>query len=118
MNFEPKSHFQFLLTNVKNLSESAGPTTRPIEDRLAAVGFALAAAPDRWRAEHLEYLASQLPPFKSGGITGGPATARFAALCMGYLLGLRESGRVSEVEFAHAEAVLPGFIALYVNEVE
>jgi hypothetical protein len=116
MKFRATAHFEFLLTNASNLSRLAEPVF-PNHESLAMVGFSLAGSSELWGAEHVQYLAAQLPPFETSPVTGGHADARFAALCMGYLLGIRECGRISEQEFWEAGAVLPGFIALHVNDV-
>jgi hypothetical protein len=85
--------------------------------RMAIVGFSLNAPTAAWSRQHLDYVRSaHQADFSDNQLeflhgVQAHSYALFAGLSLGYLLGLRESGRLSDDELTVGEAQLPGFMA-------
>jgi hypothetical protein len=85
--------------------------------RMAIIGFSINSKTETWSRPHLDFVRRHLEDDFSDGqlefLHGDEAHsyALFAALCLGYLLGLFQAGQLSEADFSVGEAQLPGFMA-------
>ena len=85
--------------------------------RMAIVGFSINAPTDAWSRQHFDLVnRHRKADFSDDSLEFLHADqahnyALFSGLCLGYLLGLFESGRLNETEFAGGEAQLSGFMA-------
>lgn len=83
-------------------------TEDAIDIRAAIVGFSYNAPTEQWGRNHYEYVREHSLPAPELPLSEGA----FHALCLGYLLGLFQADRITEQEFAIAEAQLAGFMLL------
>lgn len=96
-------------------------TPNPEDDefvRAGIVGFSFHQPTESWGKSHFRFLRSRLdldygPTSMEWYGEAAPAHRVFVAMCLGYLLGLHQSGVISDDEFTLAEAQLPGFMILH-----
>ena len=115
--------FQALFDGFKRYRESARDLQSPNQDddeyvRAAIVGFSRHSETEEWARGHFEFIhdyrrgdySDESLEVLYGDHAGDYAL--FACLCLGSLLGLFQSGKITDEEFRIAEAQLPGFMAL------
>jgi hypothetical protein len=78
-----------------------------LEVRTAVIGFSYNSSIQEWRRTHFEFLRDRLKDaqFEKNELL-------FVSLCLGFLLGLFQADKITEIEFDLAEAQLPGFVLL------
>jgi hypothetical protein len=115
--------FQALFDEFPRYRQSAWALESPNEDddqysRAAIVGFSRHCEPGEWARGHFEFIrdyrrgdySEESLEVLHGEHAGDYAL--FACLCLGAMLGLFQSGQISDEEFRIGEAQLPGFMAL------
>jgi hypothetical protein len=119
-NGQWRAHFENLLAGFPEFIRQASrlESPNPEDDlyvKLAVVGFRQTARPEAWRRGHYEIIRD----LRSGAYAddeltwyeeSGEAVAQFACLFFGFLLGLDETGQLSERDREVAQALLPGFM--------
>lgn len=92
-----------------------------LEIRAAIVGWSYHSPTQDWTRTEFDYVSQRLDieyPHESLAAYGENAVnlRLFFALGLGYLLGLYDVGKISELELERGEAVLPGVIMLHLPE--
>jgi hypothetical protein len=95
--------------DLRTASDLATPNVEDtLEMRAAIVGFSYNAPTEQWAHGHYEYVSQHALEDPDR-----PSNEKaFHALCLGYLLGLFQSQKITEHEFSGAEAQLNGFLLL------
>lgn len=119
--FDPLAEFARLLEDFPRLFDAvqAHPLSAEndgIAPRLALAGFTLHCPADTWTAQDLAAIKEYRQHMPSGVFS--PAWICFSCVAFGYLLGLRRSGRVSELQALHADSLLPGFMTMNRGKLE
>jgi hypothetical protein len=119
---KPSELFATLLPRLPRLRALANhmSTPNPEDDlptRLAIVGFSYSSPTEHWSHGHFqrlhEYRVRELSPEAlSGYAAEAPICEEFSCLALGYVLGLREAGKINDTDVFHAECLLPGFLML------
>ena len=113
MSIDAIKEYEELLAHFMRDFRTAGNLKTPntedaLDIRAAIVGFSYHAPTEQWGRNHYEYVRQH-----SLNLPETPTSERaFYALCLGYLLGLFQVERITEHEFATAEAQLAGFVLL------
>lgn len=112
-NFNAIGVYEKLLSNFERDRNLAKTLQSPnVEDeyslRAAIIGFSYNAPTELWGRNHFEYI--QKRALDRSLLT--EAEFIFACECLGYLLGMYETGKLSDEKFQEAEAQLPGYIML------
>jgi hypothetical protein len=106
-----RSHFQRLCEDLPQVREMAAAieSPNPEDDRLiklAIAGYCYHQAVDSWGREELDFVLRRRREVEGYD----PLWVEFVCLASGYLLGLYQAEKLSEVEFRLFEAQLPGFM--------
>lgn len=127
-DFDPFAEFDRLLAGFshhRKVTHTAAWTISENDEfvRLAFVGFALHQLSERWSREHAEFIKAQrADDWSNESLDWYEQAAQdvgaFAGLAFGALLGLHSRGAISDTEFLHATALLPGFISLNNVQIE
>ena len=78
-----------------------------LEIRIAIVGFSHNLATEQWDRPHFEFVQKRISMASAAG-----NELLFFCLCLGFLLGLFEAGKIDDLEFDLADAQLAGFLLL------
>jgi hypothetical protein len=86
--------------------------------KMAIVGYSVNSPVHSWRASHAQFVNQRLEREYSVNALqefGDEAASirLFVYLCQGYLLGLYETEKLTDVQFAVAEAQIPGLVFLH-----
>lgn len=121
-NFDAQNEFSGLLKLLPELIAMAEElkTPNPEDDifvRTAIVGFSYHCPTEQWGHKHFSFIQEKrLGDYSDSALKaygkGGRQIGIFACLSFGYLLGLFQASKISEVQFQIADAQLPGFIFL------
>jgi hypothetical protein len=85
--------------------------------KTAMIGFSISSPRNPWGLIHYNFVEARLEDgYGSENLKehGDEANSirLFVGLCLGYLLGLCQDEKLTDVEFAVAEAQIPGFVML------
>jgi hypothetical protein len=91
--------------------------------KAAIVGFSYNAPTTSWGSNHFAFVRRRLDGDYSEQAVSLYAEQRhavrlFAAICLGYMLGLYEMGRFTDAECQTVELQLPGIIALHCDKIK
>ncbi|MCA9197558.1 MAG: hypothetical protein KDA87_08480 [Planctomycetales bacterium] len=123
----PQSPYDFapLLENFRAIRDSLHAASDRRFDPIdyARHGFALTSAADTWGINHQRFIAERCAgELSDESLTWHESTApvwrAFACLALGYLLGLYQTERISDLQFDTADAQLPGFMYLHAPVLE
>ncbi len=108
------SHFDLLWNELPRIRDQVTQFDAPNPDddlmvKFAMVGYAFHRRIDAWGCEESAFVASR----RREVADLGPRWVEFVCLASGYLLGLYQAGLCNDSEFAHLEALLPGFMWLH-----
>jgi hypothetical protein len=124
--FDPMAEFERLLSDYGQYQQAAiltAPEQGSAFLKLAFAGFTQHEQPERWSRSHSEFIQAR----REGELSdesldwyeeGAASIAAFACLAIGAMLGLLSRGEISETEFLHADALLPGFLLLHNERIE
>lgn len=89
--------------------------------KAAMVGFSYNSSTEEWDLGHFEFVRDRLDKHfaASESVEYGRHGARvrlFAALCLGYLLGLYNKQEINDEEFRVEEVRLPGLIMMHLGK--
>ena len=118
-------HFAALLQNFERHKKAiAGLESPNPEDdeyiKAAIVGFSFHQPTEAWSLKQCDFIKERRNgEYSDKQLQAYDEKARdyalFACLAHGYLLGLFQAGTLDEIQFATAEAQLPGFLELHMN---
>jgi hypothetical protein len=120
--------FQTCLLRYRDYASAPAGFSSPNPDddeysKLAIAGFSSVATTERWSWEHFAAIRElRMTELSDEALAWhGPHAqqyARFACMCYGALVGLRDIGALKdEDDFEIAEAVMPGFIMANLEEI-
>jgi len=120
-SYDPFPEWSSLLAKFSQMDQlaTAFRSPNPQDDhlvKLAIIGFSASSPTEQWGREEFHAICryrQDMPPAEFSR----PWIA-FACLAFGHILGLRRSGRISALQEFHAEALLPGFMSIHVDEIE
>jgi len=122
-SFDPTGDFESLLRDFAGLLSANLLADSKFDVELAKQGFARHCPIADWAEIHASFLRERCEgELSSENLQahgdGADAFRAFACLSLGALLGRYQTGQIDDLEFARADALLPGFMYLHLPEIE
>jgi hypothetical protein len=109
--------------DVELANQLASPNrTDDLPIKVAIIGFSHNSPIEQWAQNHFSFVKARIEgDYSSANLIQYQPHAEnvrlFAALCIGYLLGLYQAEKINDGELARSEAIIPGLIALRNKEI-